>query len=550
MGYIPKILIVDDSSLNIEQVESALDGIEEVELMSNTNGKEALEMVLAHHFAVAILDVQMPEMNGFELAERLRNIEQTRHLPIIFLSAVYSTVDYIFQGYESGAVDYLIKPFNPIILRNKIQVFVDLDRQKTELEISNKKLKNEIVEREQSEEKRAQLETQLRHSQKMKALGTLTGGIAHDFNNILFSILGFSEMLSDYRQETEAEGYLQNIVKSAKRAQNVVKQLLTFANSKSYSFVPVKLVNTIQQSLEMVRISLPANIEIHQNFSSQPSLVMAKEPEIYQTIVNICLNAKEAMEEFGGRLEVSLDTVELEGIKPIVPNLGLSPHLRLRIRDTGRGMSPETQERIFDPFFTTKGLGGTEKGVSKEGTGLGLYMVYNIMRNHQGAITVESEIGKGTTFDLYFPIFDGELPEANEKTADTAPSQKLGTSKKCHFLVAEDEPILLKMYGKMIERQGFTATLCQNGKEAFEIFCDNPDQFNLILTDQEMPKMTGIQLSQEILKIRPDIPIFLATGYSSLVAEENYKSFGIRAFFMKPVDMNGLLEKVQAMGRF
>ncbi len=409
-----KILIVDDSSTNIIVVKTVLEHLDNIEIISATNGNDALEAAQLHQFAVAILDVQMPEMDGFELAERLRNAERTKNLPIIFLSAIYSSEEYVFKGYQSGAVDYMTKPFEPHSLESKIHVFVELDRQKKQLEAANQQLQKEIEKRIKSEEKRAQLELQLRLSERMKALGTLSAGIAHDFNNILFSIQGFSQLLLlEHTLEPDAKEYIEKILHATKRAVSVIKQLITFALSGENSFAPIQISPVIENALNTFKVGIPANIQLQQDLDlGRPCpLVQGSAGQIQQAVVNICLNAKEAMEKDGGTLKVKLDLVMFDKKTLPSPHLVPGSYLQLKIQDTGGGISPEIQDFIFDPFFTTKGLGGTNIGPSKEGTGLGLYVTYNIMQAHQGIVKVESEEGLGAAFILYFPILENQITE-------------------------------------------------------------------------------------------------------------------------------------------
>lgn len=543
------ILIIDDELPSIQQIKELL-GRFGYSSRGLTNAKFLFQLLDDEPIDLILMDINMPNEDGITLLRRLKAHPAYQSIPVIMLTSVEEK-RILKECFDVGSVDYINKPPDETILHARI---------KSALTTQDyiKRLEKEIIERQRSEKKRAQLEAQLRHTQKMKAVGTLASGIAHDFNNILFAILGNAELLLQdlYAEDTEGLDYVKSIIRSGERAKKVVAQLTNFASYKEKSFSPTQIITIVKQALEMVRISFPANIEIQQSLNPDCPPILADSSQIYQSIINICMNAKEAMEDKGGILELVLDTAEFE--KPPSNLPGLQPgklYVHLKIRDTGCGMSPEVREQIFDPFFTTKGLGGTNLGPSKEGTGLGLSVVYNIVHNHKGAITVESKQTSGdsnedthsggTIFHLYFPVADEKIPEEESSPLEKEFNQM--SQRKIHVLLVEDEDPLVKFYKAVISKAGYQVTSCYNGEEALETFREHPDMFDLVMTDQEMPKLTGIQLSKALLNIRPDIPIILATGYSEIINEDNFSSFGVHNFLLKPISSNKLLRTIESV---
>lgn len=371
------------------------------------------------------------------------------------------------------------------------------------------------------------LEQKLRQSQKMEAVGTLAGGIAHDFNNLLGTIVGYSSFLTRKLPEESKElGYVKQISLAAERASELVKQILTFSRVGDYELKPVEITALIKESVQLLRSTLPATIEIHERTNSNCRPVLANPTQIQQVLINLCTNALHSMEKSGGILDITAEEIIFnDGIPHLKLNKGT--YLKLTVSDTGMGMAPEIMERIFEPFYTTKEVG--------KGTGLGLSMVHGIMEAHKGAITVESEPNSGTVFQLFFPIVDGGIiQEEPEEPTSMDVGEDAGSARR--ILIVEDELSLANFYETFLKDIGCRTTMARNGYEALEVFREEPDQFDLVFTDQTMPKMTGSQLSQELLKIRSDISIVLATGYSSTISEKEAKNMGISYFLMKPVE--------------
>ncbi|MEA2083258.1 MAG: ATP-binding protein [Thermodesulfobacteriota bacterium] len=381
----------------------------------------------------------------------------------------------------------------------------------------------DITERYQMEKEKKKLEARLQQAQKMEAIGTLAGGIAHDFNNILVPILGYSEMLlNDAPDDSDLKRDLNEIYNGAKRARDLVKQILAFSRQREYDLKPIKVHLVVKEALTLIRALIPVTIDIMQNIKDC-GLVMGDYTQIHQVVMNLFTNAYHATEKKGGNLKVTLKEVDLR-----VDDLkGMSPgtYVCLMVSDTGIGMDQSTIDRVFDPYFTTKREG--------KGTGLGLAVVHGIIKSHGGHITVYSEPDKGSEFHVYLPAIK---TQQETKQIKTRPSEK-GNER---ILVVDDEKMVLEIQQKMLKRLGYDVTALTSSVEALKAFQANPDNFDLIITDMTMPNMTGDQLAQKIMGIRTDIPIILGSGFSEKMSNEKAKSLGIKGFLMKPVLMKDL----------
>ncbi|MHC1744194.1 MAG: PAS domain S-box protein [Syntrophobacteraceae bacterium] len=393
---------------------------------------------------------------------------------------------------------------------------------------------SEITARKQAEEERLRVEPQLRQAQKMEALGTLAGGIAHDFNNILGIIMGYTEMA---RLEAGEDGSLlkelQQVTAAAHRAKDLVQQILAFSRRREQERQPVQPSLLVKEVLKMLRASLPSTIEIKSKVVSK-SVVMADPTQIHQVLMNLCTNAAHAMQENGGVLDVSLSDVAFmpDGARPF--GLDRGPHVQLVVKDSGHGIAPEILDRIFDPFFTTKEHG--------EGTGLGLSVVHGIVKGYGGAVEVDSAPGNGTSFKVFFPAREDMATVHAEKRA----SMPRGSER---LMLVEDEPLLGAFMKRMLERLGYEVDYRSNGLEALEAFrhqsAENP--VRLVITDMTMPHLTGMDLARELLRIQPDLPIVLCTGFSEKITPEKARNLGIRGFLMKPVAATEMAELIREM---
>jgi PAS domain S-box-containing protein len=378
---------------------------------------------------------------------------------------------------------------------------------------------------------RRRLEVQLRQAQKMEAIGTFAGGIAHDFNNILAAILGYTELaLGKTPRETPLHQDLQEVFRSGLRARDLVKQILTFSRQAEQQLQPVQINLIVKEALRFLRSSLPASIEIRQSIAGNDR-VLANPIQIHQVLMNLCANAKHAMRQTGGVLEVSLTKVRLDNDFAAAHREAVAgPYLKLTVTDSGEGMPAEVLEKIFEPFFTTKG--------KEEGTGLGLAVVHGIVRSCGGFITVDSEPGRGSTFNVFLPVIERR---AKVQDAEKAPLP-CGSER---VLLVDDERLLTDIGKQMLERFGYRVTTRTSSVEALELFKVQPDQFDLVITDMTMPNMSGLELAAEIIGLRPEMPIILCTGFSEKITSAGAEAVGIRAFLLKPVALPDLLRAVR-----
>lgn len=374
---------------------------------------------------------------------------------------------------------------------------------------------------------RKRFEEQLRNASKMEALGTLVGGIAHEFNNILAIIMGNADIsLSDCPESSPAHFHLEQIKTASIRARDVVKQLLSYIRKIDYKRKPLNLIPVVKDSIKFLRATIPSNIDIQLNITAFSDVVLADPTQINQVLINLCTNSFHALEATGGELVIDMRNIVKEnGNTSIDPELSMGNYVKLTIRDTGEGIPPQIIDRIFDPFFTTKEVG--------KGSGMGLSVVHGIIKSYNGAISVESQLGEGTTVSLYFPVIEGEVkPES--KSDDIAP---MGSER---ILFVDDERFLVNMAQRMLERLGYEVEAKTSPEEALDLFCADPGRFDIVITDMMMPVLTGDILAKKILAVRPGIPVILCTGYSEKILEENAAEIGIRAFLAKPLAMRDL----------
>ncbi len=380
---------------------------------------------------------------------------------------------------------------------------------------------------------RTRMEEQLRQAQKMEAIGTLAGGIAHDFNNILAAIIGFTEMvLDDVSDNPFVQQRMERVLKAGLRGRDLVRQILTFSRRSDEEKKALHLSPLIQETFKLLRASIPTTIEMKLDLDTNRDLAYADPSQIQQIIMNLCTNASHAMREKGGTLEVSLRAITID-TGELLPEPDMAPgeYLVLSVRDTGLGMDDRVMKRIFEPFFTTK-----EKG---QGTGLGLSVVYGIVKSHKGGIRVSSRPGQGSVFSVYLPAARAEAEVERETVSwDTLPT---GTER---ILLVDDEEPIVELGQGVLRRLGYTVVAKRSGREALETFRKD-GAFDLVITDQTMPEMTGVMLAAELLKLRPDLPVILCTGYSESVSRETAQEVGIREFLMKPLSKRELAGAVR-----
>ncbi|MGE0085608.1 MAG: ATP-binding protein [Desulfococcaceae bacterium] len=418
---------------------------------------------------------------------------------------------------KSASISYSIMKAVSAMIRERTDNFVtELRESKTHLEKAYAQLKKET-------EERKILETQLLQSQKMESIGTLAGGIAHDFNNILFPIMGYAEMtISQLPPESPARRNMMEILKAADRAKELVRQILTFSRQSRQERKAIKIDPIIRETVKLLRSTLPPNIRIREDIAEECPYVIADPSQIHQIIMNLCTNAYHAMEDKGGILTIGLKPICIgEKDRKPCPDMFPGRYLKITVSDTGSGMTRDITERIFDPYFTTKETG--------KGTGLGLSIVHGIVKTHEGHISVYSQPGKGTVFEICLPrqdkytlspeaVSEGPVPGGNER-----------------ILLVDDELSIARMLQSMLEELGYRVKARTSSVEALCAFQTGPENFDLLITDLTMPNMSGMELTREVIQIRKDMPVILCTGFSEIFSEEKRRSAGIRKIIMKPV---------------
>jgi signal transduction histidine kinase len=566
------ILLVDDRTENLLALEAMLEALGH-HLVTASSGEEALKHVLQEDFALILLDVQMPGMDGFETAELIRGRQRSQHIPIIFLTAVNTSDRHIFRGYLAGAVDYLLKPIVPEILLSKIMVFVDLHektnqvkQQASALAASVEMLEYQVEERRRTEKalrqardelearvrertanlaaanealraeiaERQRLEAQLLQTQKMESIGRLAGGVAHDFNNLLTAITGYTELaLAAPNDQDQVRHDLREIQKATERATALTRQLLAFARKQIIKPQVIDLGELIGNIEDLLRRLIGEDIELDIHVGSAQERIKADPGQIEQLLVNLAVNARDAMPE-GGTLTIetantTLSTDDLPIFTGAVPESGL---VVLSVSDTGTGISPEAQEHLFEPFFTTKEPG--------KGTGLGLATCYGIITQHNGQIACSSEVDHGTTFKIYLPrvaedpvarIFDNEdrtLPHGSEV-----------------ILLVEDETAVRELAARALRQLGYTILEAANGEQALQLVEANGVLPQLLLTDVIMPRMSGWLLAERLSALRPEMKVLFISGYSDKIVTHDRRLQNGVALLEKPFSPASLARKVR-----
>ena len=391
----------------------------------------------------------------------------------------------------------------------------------------------DITEVKRARDEKVHLELQLLQAQKMEALGTLAGGIAHDFNNVLEGIIGFAEMI---KEDAPADSSLHRriglVLKGAKRGRDLVRQILTFSRHSKQEQKPLAFHEIVEEGLRLLRPTLPSTIKIRSRNLSDDDTIFANPGQIHQVLMNLCTNAAHAMREKRGLLEIDISQASFSSGDPLpLPDMQPGKYVVLTVHDTGCGIEPEILKRIFDPFFTTKQQG--------EGTGLGLSVAHGIVKSHNGHITVRSEPGQGSTFQVYLP---GIKPQVSEAGAKAVPIR----GGKERILFVDDEDILVDLYKERLIKLGYDVVATTSSMEALELFKKEPDKFDLVITDYTMPNLTGMDLTVELLKVKAALPVILLTGHNDNVSPETAKVAGISELLVKPQSKG---EIAQAMRR-
>lgn len=443
---------------------------------------------------------------------------------VLHVNHIIYTTELIHFGILFGALilTFILSQMVVEALESSEQLTIKLSKKNIILDKSNQ----------EKDKHSRELEQQLFRSQKLEAIGSLSGGIAHDFNNILGTMQGYLEMLIDDKPDgNEDKTYLELVYQAGERATELVDQILTFSRTDETDFKPVRLQLIVNEVIKLIRSTLPMTIKIELEIDPYCRPILANETQIHQIIVNMCTNAQQAIGGKVGVLKIGLVEVMNELSQPLASGLQEGPYIQLTIEDDGCGMTDKVIERIFDPFFTTKEIGS--------GTGLGLSVVHGIIKNHSAEITVDSTMGKGTVFRVFFP--------AQEDTVSNKVDQMVQiTGGKERILVVDDEVSLANFFHLALTSQGYQVVVLNTGVEAMEMIQSDPDSFDLVITDQAMPGMSGIQLGQRIKAIQPQKPVILITGYCNDSLQEQAVKTGIHVVLKKPIKIYQLAQAVRS----
>jgi len=508
------ILLVDDQPAKLLSYEAILDQVGE-NLIKASSATEALELLLKRNVAIILIDVCMPDLDGFQLATMIREHPRFQKTAIIFVSAIQVTDIDLLRGYQLGAVDYVPVPVIPELLRAKVKVFAELYRKTRQLERLNTELESRVVERtaelaranaeleqrvEQRTREREDALAQVHEMQKLESLGQLTGGVAHDFNNLLMAVLGNLELAKKYlADQPQVMRLIDGAIQGAERGAALTKRMLAFARRQDLRPEAVDIAKLVDSMIEMLRRSLGPKIHIATDFERYLAPIRVDPNQLELALLNLALNARDAM-PVGGELTITahreqIEAGEITGLEP-------GAYVRIGVRDTGFGMDEATLRRAPEPFFTTKGPG--------RGTGLGLSMVDGLVAQSGGMMRIDSRPAIGTTVELWLPV--SVTRDADEAESPGALLRAGGPS-SLRVLVVDDDAMVAAGTAGMIEDLGHSVIETDSAASALELLKTHPN-IDVVITDYSMPGMTGGDLAAEIHRMRPELPVVIATGYS------------------------------------
>jgi signal transduction histidine kinase len=521
------ILLVDDSEAKLLSHEVVLAEIGET-LFKASSAREAFEYLLRNEIALILIDVCMPDLDGFELAAMIREHPRFQHTAIIFVSAVMNAYPDQLRGYQLGAVDYVPVPVVPELLRAKVKVFVDLYRKTRQLERFNAELEQRVSERtaalqsfndeleqriEQRTRERETALAQLFEAQKMDTIGRLTGGVAHDFNNLLMAVLGSLSLLEKrLGDNAQCRRLLQNAVQGAQRGAALTQRLLAFSRRQELKPESVNLCDLVSGMGELLKRALGIEVALVCQIPKSLSPVLVDSNQLELALLNLALNARDAM-TCGGTLSIRASD-EVVGQNSGDSALRAGEYVRVGVSDTGVGMDEATLAKATDPFFTTKGPG--------KGTGLGLSMVHGLTAQSGGQLRIVSTPGVGTTVELWLPRAKTDPVSPVRSTAERA--VPAAPTASWRVLIVDDDLLVLTGTAALIEDLGHVAIEVPSASEALAVLASG-QAVDLIVTDHAMPNMTGLQLAHCVQEKYPGLPIVLATGYAELPADP--AEFGI-----------------------
>jgi signal transduction histidine kinase len=514
------ILLVDDQPGKLLGYEAILGELRE-NLIKAGSANEALEQLLRSDVAVVLIDVCMPDLDGFELAALIREHPRFQKTAIIFVSAIQVTDLDLLRGYAVGAVDYVPVPVVPDLLRAKVRVFAELYRKTRQLETLNAELERRVAERtaelaqtnadlerrveERTREREAAL-AQVHEMQKVESLGQLTGGVAHDFNNLLMAVLGNLEILRKYIPDNpRLHRLIDGAIQGAERGATLTKRMLAFARRQELRPETVQVPKLVDSMVEMLRSTLGPGIQIITQFDSDLPATRVDPNQLELALLNLALNARDAMPR-GGILTISARRAPVGAND--VPGLKAGEYVCIAERDTGIGMNEATVKRATEPFYTTKGAG--------RGTGLGLSMVDGLVAQSGGAMRITSELGTGSTIELWLPVSE---PATVEETTPAGPFRP-DALRACRVLVVDDDPIVATGTAAMLEDLGHCAIEAASAEIALQVLSSDTD-IDFVITDHAMPGMTGSDLAEQIRLNWPSIPVVLASGYPEAPGDES-----------------------------
>ncbi len=488
-----------------------------------SQGQEGYQLVAESKdrepFAMAFIDIRMPPgWDGMETAVKIRQLDPEIELVVVTAYSDRSMEEIVRAVGTPDKLLFLHKPFDPDELKQIARSLTSKWR----------------ISREEKEQRKARylLMEQLQQAQKMESIGTLAGGIAHDFNNILSAIMGYADLaLLRSQGNSELQDDLYQLRKAADRAADLVRQILTFSRRQKNELQPLQISLVIKEALKLLRASIPSTIEIRQEIHSQAT-VMADPTQIHQLIMNLCTNAYHSIME-NGTIEVSLTELTIDpGDNAAVDGCELSPgrYVRLAVSDTGSGMDQQTITRIFEPYFTTKEIG--------KGTGLGLAVVHGIIEGHHGRIAVNSKPGRGTTFAVFLAV------AAKKAVPETKAPPLTWSAHGERVMVVDDEGALRDLARQFLTKAGYQVDIFANALEAWQALSQAPEAWDLLVTDQTMPGMTGEQLASMVGAIRPGMPMILSSGHSVPITHDQAVKMGVSACLQKPIDRETLLSAV------
>lgn len=517
-----QIMVVDDTPANLKLLTEILTS-RGYKVRPASGGRLALRSIAAELPDLILLDVTMPDMDGYEVCAKLKSNEQSRGVPVIFISALVDTADKI-RGFEAGGIDYITKPFQAAEVLARVETHLSLRRLQKKMEAQLK---------EQEEEQR-QLREQVLQQQKLDSIGLLTGGIAHDFNNMLTPIIGYSGMIMKMNDPSDkVYRYAESILNAANKSKEMVRQLMCFSRKQTLAVEKHDLNEIVTSFMKMLESTIRENITIQLELCSAPCIFQGDRTQVEQVLLNLAVNAQDAIST-NGTIKILTGHVMLDD-EYCRRHSGVQPgsYVMLAFTDSGCGMDDAVLSRVFDPFFTTKPVG--------RGTGLGLSTVFGIIKQHNGYVEVKSQVGKGTTFKIFFPENSEYLPEAPPLTAEIAAKAPAAAK----IVVAEDNRVILEYIQLLLEATGHTVLAADTPEEALALALE-AGEIDLLVSDVVMPQMNGPELYERLLETMPGLRVLFMSGYPGSFEILRRGHEDTVGFISKPFTSEAFLKRVAA----